>query len=274
MPISQNASAPSPKSVRWPVVLLRVGMIAAIIGLVLLIVAGPGYRLRLLPLVPALLATALGFVLSLLAIVIGGIGWLFRRRATRPLPRGTNFVLALDALVAIFGIYFVVHASGAPPIHDVTTDVDDPPAFKAVLAARTATGAVNPPDYHRSEQMRGATLDIAAAQRKAYPNILPIDSTVPPATLMPLAEKAARDMGWEIVVTDPADGRLEATATTAYFGFKDDIVVRIRATSSGSRIDVRSESRIGLGDAGTNAHRVSTYLGKLQALIAQAPTAH
>jgi uncharacterized protein (DUF1499 family) len=259
---------------RWPAVLIRVALIAAIVGLVLLIVAGPSYRLALLPLVPALLATALGFVSCLLAVVVGGIGWLFRGRSSLPPRRGTAVILAFAALVAVFGMVFLVRASGAPPIHDITTDVNDPPAFKAVLAARAATGAQNPADYRRTEEVRGATLDVAAAQRMAYPDIRPIDNAEPPSMLMPLAERAARDMGWQIVVIDPAAGRLEATATTRYFGFKDDIVVRIRPTSSGTRIDVRSESRVGLGDAGANAHRVSIYLAKLGALIAQAPAAH
>ena len=274
MSIAQSAPAPFPQRARWPTVLVRSSAVAAIVGLLLLVVAGPGYRLRLLPLVPALLGTALGFVSFLLAFVIGGIGWLFRRRSARSLPRGTLFLLGLDALVSVFGIVFVVHASGAPPIHDITTDVDDPPAFKALLAARAATGAQNPPDYRRTEEVGGATLDVAAAQRKAYPGILPIDSAQPPAMLMPLAEKAARDMGWEVVAADPAQGLLEATATTRYFGFKDDIVVRIRARSSGGRIDVRSESRVGLGDSGANANRVSTYLDALRALIAHTSTAH
>jgi uncharacterized protein (DUF1499 family) len=274
MSIAPGASAPQSKRARWPAVLVRVALVAAIIACILLIVAGPGYRLGLLPLVPALLATALGFVFFLLAFVIGGIGWLFRRRSARPLARGTTFMLGLDALVSVFGIVFVVHASGTPPIHDVTTDVDDPPAFKAVLAARAAGGAQNPPDYRRTQEVRGTMLDVAEAQRTAYPNLLPIDSSDAPATLMPLAEKAARDMGWEIVATDPTEGTVEATATTRYFGFKDDIVVRIRPVSSGARIDVRSESRVGLGDAGTNASRVSTYLAKLRAVIGQAPAAH
>jgi hypothetical protein len=273
MSIAPGAPAP-PKRARWPAVLVRVALVASIVACVLLVVAGPGYRLRLLPLIPALLATALGFVAFLLAFVIGGIGWLFRRRSARPLPRGTAFTLGFDALVSVFGILFVAHASGAPPIHDVTTDVDDPPAFRALLAARAASGAQNPPDYRRTEEVRGTTLDVAQAQRTAYPDILTIDSSDAPAMLMPLAEKAARDMGWEIVATDPAEGRVEATATTRYFGFKDDVVVRIRPTSSGARIDVRSESRVGLGDAGTNARRVSAYLAKLRALIGQASAAH
>jgi hypothetical protein len=255
-------------------VLVRVGIVASLAGFVLLAASGPGYRLHLLPLIPALLGAALGFVLCLLAFVIGGIGWLAARRAARPQSRGSTFILGLAALVSVFAVVFLVRARGAPPIHDITTDFDDPPSFSAVLEARWASGAQNTPYYRRMQDMGGKMLDVAAAQRGAYPGILPVDSSEAPAMLMPLAEKAARAMGWKIVAIDPADGRLEATDTTRYFGFKDDVVVRIRATPSGSRIDVRSESRVGLGDAGANAHRVSAYLARLRELIAQAPTAH
>lgn len=261
---------PYPKAARWPAVLVRVALVATIAGLVLLAAAGPGYRVRVLPLIPALLGAALGFLLCLLAFVIGGIGWLAARRSARPQYRGSALVLGLAALVSVFAVVFLVRARSAPPIHDITTDVDDPPPFSAVLEARAAGGAQNPPDYRRAQDMGGKMLDVAAAQRSAYPGIIPMDSAEPPAVLMPLAEKAARDMGWEVVAVDPTEGRLEATDTTRYFGFKDDVAVRIRATPSGSRIDVRSESRVGLGDAGTNAHRVSAYLAHLRELIAQA----
>jgi uncharacterized protein (DUF1499 family) len=70
-------------------------------------------------------------------------------------------------------------------------------------------------------------------------------------------------MGWEIVDSDPERGRIEATATTFWFGFKDDVVVRVRPASEGSRIDVRSVSRVGRSDVGTNAERIEEYLEKL-----------
>ena len=271
---SADTAFPKPfsKPRRWPAALLRFAMVASIVGLVLLLAAGPGYRLRLLPLIPALLGAALGFVLFVLAFISGAIGWL-RARGSGPLPRGAAVLLGLAGLVSVFAIVFMVHASGAPPIHDITTDFDDPPAFKDVLAARMASGALNPADYRRIQDTNGEKLDVAAAQRSAYPDILPLVGSEPPATLIPLAVKAAHDLGWDVVATDPADGRLEATDTTRYFGFKDDIVVRIRATPSGSRIDVRSESRVGLGDAGANARRVAAYLADLRKLMAQVPAA-
>ncbi|WP_404326387.1 DUF1499 domain-containing protein [Aerophototrophica crusticola] len=81
---------------------------------------------------------------------------------------------------------------------------------------------------------------------------------------MKRAEAAARDMGWDIVAVEPAEGRVEATATTAWFGFKDDVVVRVRPEGDGSRIDVRSKSRVGRSDLGANAARIRDYLARLK----------
>ncbi len=72
-------------------------------------------------------------------------------------------------------------------------------------------------------------------------------------------------MHWTIVAEVPDEGRIEATDTTALFGFKDDIVVRVRPAGNGSRVDVRSVSRIGSSDVGTNARRIEAYLDRLRA---------
>jgi uncharacterized protein (DUF1499 family) len=93
----------------------------------------------------------------------------------------------------------------------------------------------------------------------------PLTIDEPPERAFLRALEAARDMGWEIVDSDPARGRIEATDTTPWYGFKDDVVVRVRAEGSGSRIDVRSVSRVGRSDVGTNARRIEDYLEKLSA---------
>ena len=72
------------------------------------------------------------------------------------------------------------------------------------------------------------------------------------------------DQGWEIVAAVPSEGRIEATDTTLWWGFKDDVVIRITPEDSGSRLDIRSKSRIGIGDIGTNAARIEAYLEQLQ----------
>jgi len=140
-----------------------------------------------------------------------------------------------------------------PPIHDITTDTDQPPAFVAILPLRA--GADNPAAYGGPA--------IAAQQRKGYPHLAPLTLHLPPAQVFQKALSAAYEMGWKIVDSNPAGGRIEATATTFWFGFKDDIVVRITPTAGGSRIDVRSVSRVGRSDVGTNARRIENYFRKV-----------
>jgi uncharacterized protein (DUF1499 family) len=142
------------------------------------------------------------------------------------------------------------------PIHDVSTDRDNPPQFVAVLPLRTAAKAANSTDYDAKT---------AELQKETYPDVGPLHLDVPPAQAFDRAAAAAKEMKWDIVATDPAQGRIEATATTFWFGFKDDIVVRITADGSGSRVDVRSLSRIGKSDVGANASRVRAYLAQVKA---------
>jgi uncharacterized protein (DUF1499 family) len=143
------------------------------------------------------------------------------------------------------------HAAGrVPAIHDITTDLEHPPGFVDVLPLRA--NAPNPASYG------GAA--VAAQQRAAYPDLTPLIIELPPAQVYALALAVARDMGWGIVAAVPAEGRIEATDTTFWFGFTDDIVVRITPVEGGSRIDVRSVSRVGRSDVGTNARRIHTYL--------------
>jgi uncharacterized protein (DUF1499 family) len=85
----------------------------------------------------------------------------------------------------------------------------------------------------------------------------------PPARAFERALAVARAQGWEIVAAVPAEGRIEATDTTRFFGFKDDIVIRVKAEGAGSRVDVRSLSRVGKSDVGKNASRIRAYLRAL-----------
>jgi uncharacterized protein (DUF1499 family) len=78
------------------------------------------------------------------------------------------------------------------------------------------------------------------------------------------AKGAVEEAGWQIAREDPSAGRIEAVATTFWFGFKDDVVIRIAADGPGSRVDVRSKSRVGKGDLGTNAQRIRAYQRRLQ----------
>jgi uncharacterized protein (DUF1499 family) len=140
-----------------------------------------------------------------------------------------------------------------PYIHDISTDAENPPKFIAVLPLRK--DAPNPAEYGGP--------DIAAQQRKGYPDIVPRLMKVPPDRAFEQALSTARDMGWEIVDAKSKDGRIEATDTTFWFGFKDDVIIRITPALDGSRVDVRSLSRVGMSDVGTNAKRIRKYLNRL-----------
>jgi len=179
--------------------------------------------------------------------------------ATLPARRG----LALAATGMVAGILaYAVPASGlnqarsVPKIHDITTDTANPPAFVASLDARKKAGARNSVVY--------AGDSIAAQQRRAYPDIKPVTVEDSPARLFERALTVARNAGWEILEADKQAGRIEATDTTLWFGFKDDIVIRIQAgAAGGSRLDIRSISRVGRSDAGANAARIRSYLTEL-----------
>ena len=148
-------------------------------------------------------------------------------------------------------------ARSLPPIHDISTDTGNPPEFVSILALRA--DAPNPAVYG------GAS--IAEQQQRAYPDLQPRKLRLPPQDVLAHAVEVARSMGWEVVAAVPLEGRLEATATTFWFGFKDDIVVRITPSEGGSRVDVRSVSRVGVSDVGTNAKRIRTFLKKLDTRI-------
>jgi uncharacterized protein (DUF1499 family) len=145
---------------------------------------------------------------------------------------------------------------GLPSIHDITTDPEDPPRFSAVLPRRT--GRVSPPEYDGP--------DAATQQRRAYPDIVPLDLDVTPERAIDEAAVVAGELGWEIVAVDRTRGVLEAIDTTFWFRFKDDIVVRVRPSGpSRSRVDVRSKSRVGRGDLGANARRIREFAAALDA---------
>jgi uncharacterized protein (DUF1499 family) len=251
---------------RWPVKMTRLAFFVGILAIILLLIAGPAYRLRLLPLVPALLGAAIGFLLFAVAFIVGAIGLLAGGRQAFARSRAAVAVIALSLVVTIVAGLWISRGRGAPPIHDVTTDLTDPPMFKDALPLRSAFGAANPAKYQRIQSMRGKEFNVSDAQRSAYPDIQPLVLQQPPARAVQLAQQVAKDMGWDIVAVVPSEGRVEATDTTWYFGFKDDVVVRVLPEPTGSRVDVRSESRVGLGDAGTNARRVRAYLARLREL--------
>jgi len=174
----------------------------------------------------------------------------------RPGGRSRGFLLGIAGIVlgaAAFGVPWNWYrmAKSVPMIHDISTDTENPPKFVSILPLRK--DAPNPAEYGGPE--------IAAKQHAAYPDIRPLTVGISPSRAYEDALATARRMGWQIVEGSPSEGRIEAVATTRWFGFKDDIVIRISpAANGGSVLDIRSVSRVGLSDLGTNARRIRTFL--------------
>jgi len=236
-------------------VIAIIGFIAAVFALSMVSGAGPAYRLGLVHLTDVLVLMRWGAWIGLGAAAVALVGaWI-----TRPGAQRRGFALTLAGAVAgavAFGVPFALlhSAKASPPIHDITTDTENPPRFVAIIALRQ--GSPNSVEYQGEA--------VAGRQRMAYPDIRPVTLAEPPDAAFKRALTAARDIGWQIVATVPAQGRIEATDTTLWFGFKDDIVVRVTPTAVGSRLDVRSVSRLGEGDLGKNAARIRAYVRRLQ----------
>jgi uncharacterized protein (DUF1499 family) len=255
------ATFPSLNPPAWPARLTRIGIWVIAAGFILVVVSGPGHRFGVLGFRPAILAALVGTLLAALgalAAIVGLLGGGAGRASMRRGAAAIGIVLALAATSYL--LWWFAQMRGAPMIHEVSTDLEDPPAFVAVKALRERVAGTNPSDYVAQLQGRGTTIDVPAMQRTHYSDIQPVSLDVSPEEAYARARRAVRELGWEIVDESQADGRIEATDTTRFFGFKDDIVIRVRTVDGASRVDVRSKSRVGLGDAGTNAKRVRRFL--------------
>lgn len=144
-----------------------------------------------------------------------------------------------------------------PAIHDISTDTAHPPAFVDILPRRR--WALNRAEYDGP--------DAAARQREAYPDIQPLVIAAPRDRVHDAARQVMVDEGWEVVGDSRLEGRLEAIAVTPWLRFRDDVVVRLTDQAGATRVDVRSKSRIGRSDFGTNAARVRRYLARLTAAL-------
>ena len=222
----------------------------AVLAALAVLLPGPVYRAGGWSLATAFAVLRWAVYAGLAAVVVSLVGAVLARPGGR--HRGFLYAVGglLTGLVAVgIPLAYVRTAQGVPPIHDLTTDTEDPPPFKVLLPLRA--DAPNAATY--------AGEAVAAQQRGAYPDIAPVTLPVPPDDAFGRALAVAREMGWEIVAAEEAEGRIEATATTFWFGFKDDVVIRIQPAEAGSRVDVRSTSRVGVSDLGVNAARVRRF---------------
>jgi uncharacterized protein (DUF1499 family) len=246
------------RGARRHVALRRLGsgvLALAILGAVVLGSAGLGYRFGVWGLGTAFAILKWSVFVAIAIFIIAAVSLALGLRG-RSWTAVACAVLALLVAAGTAAVPLDMRRTGesVPRIHDITTDTEHPPEFAALRAVRERSP--NGAAYGGPE--------VAAQQKQGYPDIVPVLLPVPPDRAFARAEAAARALGWEIVAAAPAEGRLEATATTRWFGFKDDVVLRVTPAPGGSRVDIRSVSRVGKSDLGANARRIRAFLAALR----------
>jgi uncharacterized protein (DUF1499 family) len=228
---------------------IRVTALCLAIGaLVLLAASGPGTRYGAWDYRVGILVFVLAGVLAIVAALTSAVT-LAVPRLRQPGIAGPAFALLLGLAVFYVPLHAAKRSRSVPPINDISTDTANPPQYM------TTQRAYGGPEFERQ-------------QKQAYPDLAPLALTMAPREAFAKAVKAAESMGWEVVGRDADKGMIEAVDTSSWFGFKDDIAIRVRpapdASPSRSIVDVRSKSRVGRGDQGTNARRIRAYLERLK----------
>lgn len=188
------------------------------------------------------LACAASAVLLLWFVVALVLPW-FREQ------RGAVLGFGAATLPGALLLALVLTGRDVPPIHDITTDVIDPPRFsEAVVEARGKRS--NPLEIDA---------DVIEQQIAAYPDLDTLVSETSIRETFQRSEQIARELGWDILNADLNRGRIEAVDTTTIMGFKDDVVIRVRSNADGTMVDLRSVSRVGVSDLGANASRIREF---------------
>lgn len=229
-----------------------IAILVAIIGAVCVAVMLTGARL-------GLWEPIVGFGLyrnyfNSLGMVVAGVGFV---ALVIHLTRKEKSKAVLSSVVMIFGVACLAPMIAstlspkprAAPIHNISTDTVNPPEFLVLDESRA--GARNPLEYDGPE--------LAAAQAAAYPDIATLETDLSGEAAFQRALSVARNMNWDIVASDDSNLRFEATARTSVFYFADDIVLVVTQKDGGSRIDMRSVSRVGRSDQGVNAARIRAF---------------
>jgi uncharacterized protein (DUF1499 family) len=219
-------------------------------------------RFQLIDLLPGFISLAGGLVIAGLAALLAFAAfvriWTEGRRGLGEAVKG----LVVALLILAYSGFYALRAATLPAMNDISTDIEDPPSFSRSRAALDARNGRVPPEVPREKRRE---------QREAYPQVAPLTLDVTPNDAFELVQRAATNRGWQVIETvrpggRSGVGRLDAVDRTFLLRFPDDITVRIRPRVDGSRIDVRSASRLGDHDLGQNARRIRAYLDEISNL--------
>jgi uncharacterized protein (DUF1499 family) len=236
-------------------------VLMSLVAFLLVALSGPLHRFGIINLGAAFTGFKYGVYMGIAALVL-----LVVLLAVQMISKRKIVTLNSTAIVAIFSAVAIIIPIGmlnkgtsSPAIHDISTDLVNPPKFDAVALLRV--NASNPITY--------AGAISAEQQRQAYPELKTLTYSQPKAELVAAVEQATKNLGWALVDTDVNKGKIEATDTTIWFGFKDDIVVRVNDKGDKREVDIRSKSRIGASDLGKNAQRIHDFIEELDAVLGE-----
>ncbi|WP_198333040.1 DUF1499 domain-containing protein [Psychrobacter aquimaris] len=233
---------------------ILVGLIS-LISILLVTLAGPLYKFGLVDLATAFAGFKFGVFAGIAALVLLGIQLLFKRDTASLSSALTSAVLAITAIA--IPLSMINTAKNVPPIHDISTDLVNPPEFVAIAPLRA--DAPNPIAYDG--------IETAEQQRAAYPELQTLNYPQSKSELVEATKQAIDNLGWELVNADADKGIIEATDRTMWFGFKDDVVVRIIDNDNERLLDIRSKSRVGGSDLGKNAARIHKFIEELDGVL-------
>lgn len=235
--------------------LITLGTIVSVLGALTVLLSGYGYQWGWWHFGLGFSMIPWGTGAAVLGGIVAAVGLIMHKEKSQKIIITASFsIFLLIAAIANLGYWYSEVQQGYPPIHDITTDMENPPEFVAIAPLRA--DAPNPVEY--------AGAETAATQRDFYPDLAPITTSMSYDEAYEHALETTRDMSWTLVDENRQEGRIEAYHKLAWFGFIDDVVIRVDTTETGSIIDIRSKSRIGRGDLGVNAKRIRAYIEKFE----------
>ena len=218
---------------------------------------GPLYKYGVVDLGTAFTGFKFGVFAGIATLILLVLQILFKRKTVT--LGSTIMALLLSTIAIAIPLSMLNKGKSVPPIHDISTDLVNPPEFVAIAPLRA--DAPNPVEY--------AGVEVATQQRAAYPELQTLNYTQSKSELVEATKQVIDHLGWQLVNIDADQGIIEATDRTMWFGFKDDVIVRITDNGSKRLVDIRSKSRVGGSDLGKNAERIHGFIEELDSILAK-----
>ncbi|MGM8938102.1 DUF1499 domain-containing protein [Psychrobacter glaciei] len=231
--------------------------LVSLIAFLLVALPGPLYKYGIVDLGTAFTGFKFGVFAGIAALILLVLQMIFKRKTVT--LGSTVIALLLSAIAIAMPLSMMNKGKSVPPIHDISTDLINPPKFEAIAPLRA--DAPNPVEY--------AGEATAKQQRDAYPDLQTLTYTQSQSELVKATEQAVNNLGWELVNSDADKGIIEATDSTMWFGFKDDVVVRVTDNGNERLLDIRSKSRVGGSDLGKNAERIHNFINELDGVLGE-----